>query len=61
MELIRNDFSKELSKLLKKYNKKFEADKGGIYIVDDLNGTDILLSKPTVASEDVRDRLMFIN
>ena len=60
MEIIQTDFSKELSQLLRKYSKTLEADKGGIYIVDDKIGTNILIAKATTASEDLRDKIMFI-
>jgi len=61
MEIIQTDFSKELNQLLKKYNKTFEVDKSGIYIVDDKVKTNILISKTTTTSEDFRDKLIFIN
>ena len=60
MEIIQTDFSIELSQLLRKYSKTFEADKGGIYIVDDKIGTNILIVKATTPLEDLRDKVMFI-
>ena len=60
MKIIQTEFSKELSQLLRKYSKTFETDKGDIYVVDDKIGTDILIAKATTASEDLRDKIMFI-
>ena len=60
MEIIQNDFSKELSKLLKKYKKTITADKSGIHIIDCDNIETVVIQKATVASEDYRDTLMFM-
>jgi hypothetical protein len=60
MKIIQTDFSKELSQLLRKYNKVFESDKGGIYIVDDKIGTNILIVKATTTLEDLLDKIIFI-
>ena len=60
MKIIQNDFSKELSKLLKKYKKTITTDKSGIHIVDCDNIEGVIIQKATVASEDYRDTLMFV-
>ena len=59
MEIIQNDFSKELSELLKKYKKTIIADTG-IHIIDCDNIEAVVIQKATVASEDCRDTLMFV-
>ena len=46
MKLIQDDFSEELSTLLKKHNKTIESDKNGIYIVDGSHKT-LFISTPT--------------
>lgn len=61
MKYVQTDFSKELAELLIKHNKSIESDKSGIYIVDDEIGTvDILIGKAETASEDFRDKLLFV-
>lgn len=60
MEIIQNDFSKELSELLKKHKKTLTADKTGIHVVDCDNIEAVVIQKSNVASEDYRDTLMFV-
>jgi hypothetical protein len=60
MEIIQNDFSKELSELLKKHKKTITADKSGLHVVDCDNIEAVIIQKATVASEDYRDTLIFV-
>lgn len=52
------EFSRELSDLLIKYKKSFESDKGGIYVVDNLNINGVMITEPELASEDFRSKLI---
>jgi len=61
MEIIQNDFSKELSELLRKYKKTMTSDKSGIHIIDCDNIEAVVIKKATVGSEDYRETLWFIN
>jgi hypothetical protein len=61
MKIVQTDFSKELSNLLIKHKKTIQADKGGVYFVDDENLSDVLIIKATLASEDIRDKMILIN
>jgi hypothetical protein len=60
-KIIQNGFSIELRNLLQKYKKTITADKSGIHLVDSENLADILIKKPTTASEDSRDEIIFVN
>ena len=60
MKYIQTDFSKELSSLLLKHKKIIESDKSGMYVVDTKYETDIIIAEAETASEDYRNKLMFI-
>ena len=60
MKIEQTEFTKELSNLLSKYKKTFESNKSGIYIVDDEIGTTIVVGEPETASEDGRDKMLFV-
>jgi hypothetical protein len=59
MKIIETEFTKELSSLLAKHKKTFDADKNGIYIVDDPNKTIIYTTESETASEDSRPKMIF--
>ena len=52
------EFSMELSKLLVKYKKYFESDKGGIYVVDNPNINGVMITESESATEDSRSKLI---
>lgn len=58
MEYLQTEFSKELSALFIKHKKRIEADKHGIYIINDETGCSFLIAKATTGSENYRDALM---
>lgn len=60
MEYVKTSFSRELSTLLKKHKRVFTSDNGGIYIVLAPDLVTILIGKSTDASEDSREKLLFI-
>lgn len=60
MKYIQNDLSRELTALLKKYQKTISADKYGIYI-EDVIDVKILIGKATSATENSKDKLIIIN
>jgi hypothetical protein len=60
-KLIQNGFSIELRNLLQKYKKTITADKYGIHLIDSENLADILIKKPTTASDYFQDELIFVN
>ena len=61
MKYIETEFSKELTKLLIKYKKTFDADKAGIYVIDSETVRMVLIGESETASEDSRSKMFFIN
>ena len=58
-EFIKNDFTRELNELFNRHKKTIEWDKTGFYIVDTDYHIEMIMSKPTSASEDYRDKIFF--
>lgn len=61
MKITSTEFSREFSLLLKKHKKTLTHDKSGIYLIDCENIEEVLVKKATVASEDSRNELLFLN
>ena len=61
MIIIENDFTKELSSLLKKYKKTLISDKSGIIIVQCETIEKVLIKRPVSLVESFNDMMFFVH
>lgn len=60
MEIINNDFAKDLSKILRKHKKTISSTRDGIIVLDDKVGTSVLIMHSNSASDSYGDKLMLV-